>query len=237
MREQPQAEDSGQDVTFEQVYEELRGLARRAMRFAPKGHTLQPSALVHEAYLKICRATDLRDTGRGTFLRMASRAMQEVLVDHARRRKARKRGGDWERVSLAGLSPADSLGGVDLLALQEALGTLEVDHPRPALIVRLRFFCGMEEREAAEALSLSRTTVQGEWRFARAWLQRSSGRFARGTWRTSIGSALQHTQKTPNLLSLRRVLRAKATGTHSARSCAGSPVTSGGARITTTGRV
>ncbi|MBT8467434.1 MAG: sigma-70 family RNA polymerase sigma factor, partial [Deltaproteobacteria bacterium] len=141
-------------------------------------HTLMPSAVVNEAYLRLRDRASLFDGGQTQFLAIATRTMHQVLVDHARRRGARKRGGGWDRISIS-----DSVGATDhqllnTLALEQALEKLAVDHARAARIVELRFFAGLEEREIAAELDVSRTTVQGEWRFARAWLHRELDEFA-----------------------------------------------------------
>ena len=153
------------------LYEELRGLAATYLRDEKPCHTLQPTALVHEAFLRLAdrRSLDLND--RGPFRAAAAQAMRRILVDHARRKNAEKRGGDRKRVSLdEGLGISDA-GEVDLLALHEALEGLAEFDARQARVVELRFFGGQGEEETAETLGVSLRTVQGDWRMARAWLR------------------------------------------------------------------
>ncbi len=145
-------------------------MAARKLRRAGRDHTLQPSAIVNEAYLRLARQDPVTFGDRPRFMAMAARAMHEVLVDHARRRMAAKRGGGRRRVTLVDSLPGEQRNPIDLLALDEVLEELAREHERPAKIVELRFFGGLTEQEIAAELCLSRTTVQGEWRFARAWL-------------------------------------------------------------------
>lgn len=154
------------------VYRELRHLAARRLASEAPGQTLQPTALVHEAYLK------LADSGatwssQGHFFGAAARAMRCILVDRARARRARKRGGDWRRVdSLAEVAGAGDLTPQDdLLELDSALSRLEERDPRKAQVVLLRYFGGLSVDEVATTMGLSPTTVKDEWVFARAWLQ------------------------------------------------------------------
>jgi RNA polymerase sigma factor (TIGR02999 family) len=148
------------------VYDDLRRLARGRLRRERGAVTLVPTALVHEAYLKLAGAP-LDAADRAHFLALASHAMRQVLVDHARQRRAAKRGGGWARTTLGGLAAAVGLDADELLALDDALAELE---PRQREIVECRFFGGMEEREIAAALGVSDRTVRREWTKARAWL-------------------------------------------------------------------
>jgi len=140
------------------------------MRRERSGHTLQPTALVHDAYVRLAEGgtTDWRD--RTHFLAVASTVLREVLVDHGRRRTAAKRGGGWCRISLDEAEDGAADRTVDILALDETLTELARHHPRAARVVELRFFGGLSVEEAAQALELSAGTVKLDWRFARAWL-------------------------------------------------------------------
>ncbi len=150
------------------LYDELRALAERYMRRERSNHTLQPTALVHEAYLRLI-GTGIAFQNRAHFLALAARTMRRVLLDHARRRAATKRGGGVERVTLADVAAADSRT-LDLIAVDAALERLAQIEPRQAQVVELRFFGGLEIEEAAEVLGVSKATVKRDWRFARAWL-------------------------------------------------------------------
>jgi RNA polymerase sigma factor (TIGR02999 family) len=156
------------------VYEELRRLAQKQMANEPPGQTIQATALVHEAYLRLVGAPKLPWQSRAHFFAAAARAMRRILIDRARRRQAVKHGGDRRRVQLEPVEVAceDSafVGAEQLVALDEALDGLERVDARKARIVMLRYFAGLTIQETAEALNLSGTTVKEEWRFARAWL-------------------------------------------------------------------
>ena len=157
------------------VYADLRNLARSMLAKLPPGQTLQATALVHEAYLKVAKPDDPEWDGRGHFFAAAAQAMREVLVREARRKFAAKRGGDRARVELDDdalrIEPPTS----DVLALDEALKKLEVDDERKAKIVLLRFYGGLNMEEIARALEISIATVERDWRFVRVWLQRELG--------------------------------------------------------------
>jgi RNA polymerase sigma factor (TIGR02999 family) len=151
------------------VYDDLRRLARRQLGYEYVERTLNPTALVHESYLKLGRAA-MAAHDRAHFLAIAARAMRQVLVDQARDRKAAKRGGGaWERTTLTDGAWAAELDPDGMLALDDALSRLE---PRQRQVVECRFFGGMEEREIAEALGISERTVHRDWLKARAWLYR-----------------------------------------------------------------
>jgi RNA polymerase sigma factor (TIGR02999 family) len=152
------------------VYAELRGLARALTARLPPGQTLQPTALVHEAYLKLVGNHDPGWEGRRHFFGAAAQAIREILADQARRKASRKRGGDGRRLELTeGLAliepPAE-----DVLALDEAVGRLQAEEPRLAEVVLLRYFTGLSTEEAAGVVGRSLSTVTREWRQARAWL-------------------------------------------------------------------
>ena len=153
------------------VYEELRRLARDYLRRERGGHTLQPTALVHEAYLRLVDDTQIQWQGRAHFFGVAARAMRRILVDHARARGTAKRGGHVEKISLeaAGDQPATE---VNLVELDGALDTLAATYPRQSQVVELRFFGGLESREIAEVLQVSEKTILRDWNFARLFLQR-----------------------------------------------------------------
>jgi RNA polymerase sigma factor (TIGR02999 family) len=156
------------------VYSELRRLARARMASTPPGNTLQPTALVHEAYVRLMGKDDPKlGRSRGQFFATAAQAMRDILVEQARRKKRQKRGGgrkrlDLDLADLAGVplqSPAE-----DVLALDEALQKLEQDEPRLVEVVKLRFFAGLTVAETAAALGVSVPTVERDWRFARTLL-------------------------------------------------------------------
>ncbi|MGD8698783.1 MAG: sigma-70 family RNA polymerase sigma factor [Gemmatimonadales bacterium] len=152
------------------VYDELRRMAARQLRRERVGHTLHATALVHEAYVKLAGSGAVEASDRGHFLAIAARAMRQVLVDHARRRNAEKRGGGWEQTTLSdGDRPLDFQPD-ELLALDQALDELD---ERQRQVVECRFFAGMEEDEIAAALGVSARTVRRDWVKARAWLYRS----------------------------------------------------------------
>ncbi len=152
------------------VYGELRQLARAQLGRLPPGKTLQPTALVNEAWLRLS-GKDVDDVkSRRDFIGLAARAMRDILVEDARRKAARKRGGDWRRADLEKLVLATESPPGELLALDEALDELERQEPRRARVVHLRFFAGLTVEETAEALGLSDRTVRREWRLARLWL-------------------------------------------------------------------
>ena len=163
------------------VYEELRRLARRQMSAERADHTLQPTALVHEAYARLAGAEEragergLKWNGREHFFRAAAEAMRRILIDHARARLGPKRGGskDARRVPLDVLEAAEKADPEQLLALDDAISRLEEQDADAAAVVRLRFFAGMSVGEAARALGVSPRSVNREWTFARAWLSRA----------------------------------------------------------------
>ena len=157
------------------VYAELRRLAAALTRQLRPGQTLQPTALVHEAYLRLVRNQDPGWEGRRHFFGAAAQAMREILIEQARRKASQKRGGQAQRVELAeGLAwiepPAD-----DLLALDEAIARLQAEDPRLAEVVQLRYFTGLSVEETAGVVGASVRTVKRDWRYARAWLARQLG--------------------------------------------------------------
>ena len=154
------------------VYQELRGLAGRYLRGQRPGHTLQPTALVHEAYLRLIRQKDAGPADRSHFVGLAARAMRSILVDHARARMTAKRGGGQQRVPLDDAVSLFESRSADLLTVDEALKQLAEFDERQSRIVELRFFGGLTTDEAADVLGTSTRTVEREWRMARAWLRR-----------------------------------------------------------------
>ncbi len=176
----------GQAGSFEQllplVYEELRKLARHHLRSERKDHTLQPTALAHEAFLRLLAQHRVQLHHRGQFFGLAAQAMRRILVDHARAKAAAKRGGPLPQVSL------DDVGDVcgivldaDLVALDDSLVALARVDPRKATIVELRFFGGFSIAETAEVLAVSDNTINREWRMAKAWLYQNLNRTAQET--------------------------------------------------------
>jgi RNA polymerase sigma factor (TIGR02999 family) len=154
------------------VYAQLRAIARRQLAGERSGHTLMPTDLVHEAYLKLSDGVPPDSNDRVHFFAIASRAMRQVLVDHERHRRADKRDGG-ERITLSSLDPPDPRQNIDLLALDQALHELEKVDARKARVIELRAFGGLDFDEIAIALSISRATLARDFRTARAWLYRA----------------------------------------------------------------
>ncbi len=152
------------------LYDELHAIAAGQLREQRSGHTLQPTALVNEAYLRLAGRQNLAFDSREDFLRLACSVMRNLLVDHARARNTAKRGGAWQRITLSGACDDSASKPVDVLALDEALTELAVLDERVARLVELRFFGGLGESEAAEMLGVSRAAATRDWRMARAWL-------------------------------------------------------------------
>jgi RNA polymerase sigma factor (TIGR02999 family) len=165
------------------VYEELRKLARSRMGAEAAEHTLQPTALVHEAYLRLIDGDGSRPAwdGRGHFFASAAMAMRRILVDRARARARLKRGGGRQRVELTDDMGAAQSEETDLVALDRALDKLAAYDSRKAQVVMLRFFAGLSIEETAGALGLSPATIKNEWAFARAWLHREMAKEASPT--------------------------------------------------------
>ena len=171
--ERTAAGDAGAaDDLFAEVYGELRRIAGNYMRLRDAGHTLQPTALVHEAYLKMVNVDDPQWNGREHFCAVAATAMRQVLVSHARGRDADKRGGGWRRVTLDGAVAAITRVGVDPIDLDESLTRLAALDNRQARVAELRLFGGLGVEESARLLDVSPSTVKADWAFARAWLKR-----------------------------------------------------------------
>jgi RNA polymerase sigma factor (TIGR02999 family) len=165
------------------VYDELRKLAAAKLASEAPGQTLQPTALVHEAYLRLVGGEPARAwDGRGHFFAAAAEAMRRILVDAARRRRADKHGGGHHRVELLDAELAVDSGGDDLFAVDDALARLAAREPRIARLVELRFFAGLTVEEAAAGLGIPARTAYRHWAYARAWLRRE---LDRGAGRTS----------------------------------------------------
>jgi RNA polymerase sigma factor (TIGR02999 family) len=160
------------------IYADLRRLAAARLARTPPGNTLQPTALVHEAYISLVRSERPEGwDGRAHFFGAAAQAMREILVAQARRKGALKRGGEQRRVRLSGVGEPAGSGAsvVDVLALNEALERLEAKDPRKARLVMLRYFAGLDQAQAAEALGVTERTAERDWRFVKAWLRRELG--------------------------------------------------------------
>ncbi len=154
------------------VYKELRTLANRYLRKERAGHTLQSTALVHEAYMRLVDQKHARVEDRSHFFAVASQAMRRVLVDHARRQHAGKRIGAHEKISLEKAPELAVESDSEVLAVNQALKQLSEIHPRQAKLVELRYFGGLTNPEAAEVLDVSLATVERDWKVARIWLRR-----------------------------------------------------------------
>lgn len=157
------------DELFPVVYAELRRLASGILAGERPSHTLQATALVHEAYLRLVDPAAGAWDSRAHFFGAAARAIRQILVDHARERARLKRGGGWERVTLEGVEASDATS-LDLLDLDDALVKLAAMDPRMASLVELRFFAGLAVGEAAAALGISEATAARDWQLARVWL-------------------------------------------------------------------
>lgn len=166
-----QGDDSAVAKMLPEIYDELRSLAGSYLQWGRPGHTLQPTALVHEAYMRLVSNSDLRVENRQHFFAIAAKTMRYVLADHAKGRAAIKRGGACNRVTLSGLADSHSEHTFDAADLDEALTTLAKIHDRQATIVEMRFFAGLTIDEVAEILGVSKRTVTLDWNFARAWLR------------------------------------------------------------------
>jgi RNA polymerase sigma-70 factor (ECF subfamily) len=152
------------------VYDELRQIARRHLRREREGHTLEPTALVHEAYARLIDQAKVPWKDRAHFFAIAARTMRRILVEHARKRRAVRRGGDGFRVTLDGVDPPVERHDVDVIQLDDALNELNSLDARQAQLVELRYFAGLSIKETAVLLGISPATVKREWLVARAWL-------------------------------------------------------------------
>lgn len=167
-------DEASAEQLMPQIYGELRGLAGSYLRRERQGHTLQPTELVNEAFVRLL-GSEVEPNDRTHFFALAAQAMRRILVDHARRRRAAKRPDSGDRITLgAGLGPAPGQE-VDVLELHDALERLAAVAPRAAKLVELRYFAGLDNREAAEVLEISMTTLDRDRKLARVWLRRELG--------------------------------------------------------------
>lgn len=157
---------------FPLVYDELRRQAQRYLRQERPDHTLQPTALVHEAYMRLASGQSLAAENRTHFFAISSRLMRQILVDHARLHNAEKRGGAAQRLSLENIDILPEQSAADLLELNDALNELERIDERKCKVVEMRFFGGLSENEIAQVLGISEKTVRRDWNFAKLWLFR-----------------------------------------------------------------
>jgi RNA polymerase sigma factor (TIGR02999 family) len=165
-----QGDPTAADRLLELLYGELRRLATSKMAREAPGQTLQPTALVHEAWLRLVASENPKFENRGHFFSAAAEAMRRILIDNARRKLTQRHGGSLERVDLDGQGLAAPATDEQLLAVHEILDNLAKDHPIQAEVVKLRYFVGMTNEEAAEALGVSIATVKNYWTFARTWI-------------------------------------------------------------------
>jgi RNA polymerase sigma-70 factor, ECF subfamily len=166
------------DELTEIVYDELRRLAGSYLRRRGAGQTLQPTALVHEAYLLLADQDHTGWQNRAQFFGLAAKLMHDILVDRARRRLAGKRGGGQLRVSLSEADRLNNQAAMDIITLDDALKDLAEANPQHARVVEMRFFGGLTIEETAEVMGTSHATVERQWRYARAWLRRALSRSA-----------------------------------------------------------
>ena len=168
--------DQGEPDAAEQlmplVYDELRKLAAQRLAHERPGQTLNATALVHEAYVRLVDGTHVQKwNSRGHFFAAAAEAMRRILIDQARRKASVKAGGNLQRIDISQIEPALSGPSLDMLALNEALDELEKTDPRAATVVKLRFFAGLTTREVADALSVSLATAENDWAYAKSFLR------------------------------------------------------------------
>lgn len=167
--------EEARDRLMPLVYDELRGIARSALRQERPDHSLEATELVHEAYLRLMAGAPAPWDGRRHFFYAAGEAMRRLLIEHARKRGRVKRGGQRVRVDLSGVDLASDYDVEQVLALDDVFRRLEKQDPQAANVVRLRFYAGLSVEETAKALDISERTVKREWAFARAWLFEALG--------------------------------------------------------------
>jgi RNA polymerase sigma factor (TIGR02999 family) len=168
-----QGDPNAAELLLPLVYDELRQLAAEKLANERPGQTLEATALVHEAYLRLVDVEQAQHwNSRGHFFASAAEAMRRILVEQARRKGRQKRGGDWRRCDVQINEPAVEDAGADILAVDEALTEMAREHPDKVELVKLRYFAGMTLVEAAAALGISTATADRKWRYARAWLAR-----------------------------------------------------------------
>lgn len=172
MRDEPARREELAESLYRHTYPHLRELAGRLMASERGDHTLQPTALVNEAYLRLVDSDRVDWEGRSHFFCIAARIMRRILIDHARGRARAKRGGEWRRVTLHDQLHRRDFDALELLVLEDTLQELERRHPRMARVVELRVFGGMTMKEIAHVLGVSKRTVDEDWSFARRWLAR-----------------------------------------------------------------
>lgn len=171
-----QGDGVAREEIIEAVYRELHRMARNFIRRERVNHTLQPTALVSEVYLKLFDGLPIDLKNRSQFFCIAATQMRRILVDHARRKKAQKRQMEEYHISLDDLEDHSGLSPEDLIALDVVLSRFKTEYPRAGSIVELRFFCGMTEDETAEVMNISVSTLKREWGFAKVWLLRELSR-------------------------------------------------------------
>lgn len=166
-------DSAASDVLIPLMYDSLRALARSYLAKLPANHTLDPTAVVHEAYLRLIGTGEIEWQDRAHFFAIAAGAMRNVLADHARKKKSLKRGGEWGRITISGLEdPGEDSQRIDLIALDEALAKLAQLDEQRARVVELRFLAGLDVKEAAFVMDVSTRTIERAWFGARAWLRR-----------------------------------------------------------------
>lgn len=165
--------DGAEEALVPLLYDELRSLAKQYMKQERSDHTLQTTALVHEAYLRLGGRKDAAWESKAHYLRVAARVMRHVLVDHARRKRSDKRGGNWEREPFDKAAGFMEQASLDLLSMDSALDKLAEFDQRMAQVVEYRFFGGLTIEETAKVLGISAATVKNEWRMAKAWLRQN----------------------------------------------------------------
>jgi len=165
-----QGDPTAAEKLLDLLYEELRRLAASKMAREAPGHTLQPTALVHEAWLRLVGSQNPKFENRAHFFAAAAEAMRRILIDRARRKLTERHGGSFERVDLDGRDFVAPAADEQLLAVHEILDNLAKEHPIQAEVVKLRYFVGMTNEETADALGISVATVKNYWTFARTWI-------------------------------------------------------------------
>lgn len=165
-------DEAAVDALLPLVYDHLRAVAQKYFRAQPADHTLQPTALVHEAYLKLIRSPEANWKDRAHFFAVAATAMRQILTDHARGKARQKRGAGAERVTLSNIQSPSGVEILDLLDLERALRKLGEESPRQARLIELWFFGGLKVKEIAGILGVTERTVRRDWSYARAWLNR-----------------------------------------------------------------